>query len=159
MIEMHTCPSCRTETPADSSFCRGCGAPIASASAEKPGIHWRWVLYGIAIMYGANIVAGIGLGLFLIGSGASAENLEENLSPLLIGIVALVSFGVGGFIVGWRSPGRTILEAGIAAFAAATFSAVGQGTFEPVALLFGGGFPFLAALGGGYLGEKVQGNA
>jgi hypothetical protein len=63
---------------------------------------------------------------------------------------------VGGFIVGLRSAGRTILEPGISAAIAVALSLLIGGAFTLGNLLAGGLVPFLAGLLGGWLGERRQ---
>ena len=71
-------------------------------------------------------------------------------------MVGIASFAVGGYIVGLRSPGRTILEPGISAAVAVVVGLLLSGAFTLGNLLAGGLVPFLAGLLGGYLGERHQ---
>ena len=45
----------------------------------------------------------------------------------------------------------------MAALIAVVLSAILQGNANPLALVIGGALPFLAALGGAWLGERAQG--
>jgi hypothetical protein len=108
-----------------------------------------WVLGGIAIMFVTSLLGGYLAGEMGIRDGYATAG------------VALVCFAIGGFVIGMKSAGSTILEAGIAAVATLALSFVVQGQSLPakvVALLVGFGLPFLAALFGAWLGEKVQGD-
>jgi hypothetical protein len=110
---------------------------------------WGWVIGGIVLMF---VTAFLGE-FILIGTG--------NTSFELFIAVRLGCFAIGGFVIGWQSEGRTILEAGIAAvasmaivFAAKSIPLILDGK---LALLFYG-LPFLAAVIGAFLGEKLQGD-
>jgi hypothetical protein len=117
--------------------------------AFSPG----WIFGGALIMIFLNVFAGLGIGL----AGITA-------SLWLFAGVGAACFILGGFIVGRWSAGSTILEAGLAAFVA-TLVSIGihyvRGTvrLEPVAIAIVGLPPFLCGLLGGYIGEKVQGDA
>jgi hypothetical protein len=112
-----------------------------------------WVLGGTVIMLITNLLAGLLAGMMGVRS-----------LVVLTGI-AVGCFAFGGFIIGWKSEGRTILEAGLAAALATGVSLAiryfvmhqGIAGMEPAALAIGLGIPFLAGLLGGWIGEKVQG--
>jgi len=70
-------------------------------------------------------------------------------------------FALGGFVVGWKSEGSTIIEAGIAALvtiggllAIAGFAI----DTDPVVLAETFGVPLASAIVGAFIGEKVQGD-
>ena len=157
MPENVVCATCQTENAPGSSFCRGCGTRLDEIALDAGGMHWRWVAYGVAIMLGATLMGGFVLGLVLVAAGTPLETLRAGRQLPFMVPVALLSFGAGGFLVGLRSPGKTILEPGLAAALAVALSLVIQGNYDPIGLIFGGGLPFLAGVAGGYLGEKVQG--
>ena len=71
-------------------------------------------------------------------------------------LIGIASFAIGGYIVGLKSPGRTILEPGISAAIAVVIGLLLGGSFTLGNLLVGGLVPFLAGLLGGYLGERRQ---
>lgn len=71
-------------------------------------------------------------------------------------LIGIASFAIGGYIVGLKSPGRTILEPGISAALAVLIGLLLGGAFTLGNLLAGGLMPFLAGLLGGYLGERRQ---
>ena len=76
----------------------------------------------------------------------------------LLGI-ELGSYAVGGFVIGWRSEGRTILEAGIAAILSIIIGVAVEGLPDLNALLaFVTAVPFAVACFGAWIGEMVQGN-
>lgn len=109
-----------------------------------------WVIGGTILMMITNIFGGF----LAIAVGVG--------SIWTIAGIALVCFALGGFVIGWQSEGQTILEAGIAAVVALVVTYVIRNgrlpEADPEALLLGFGIPFLAALLGGWLGEKVQGD-
>ena len=108
-----------------------------------------WVIGGTVLMIITNIFGG-----FL----AIAFGVDSLLS---VAAIALVCFALGGFVIGWQSEGSTILEAGIAAVVAlgvTYFIRNSSLPSDPQVLLLGFGVPFLAALFGGWVGEKVQGD-
>ena len=78
---------------------------------------------------------------------------------ILLAVISFGSFLVGGYIVGLKSPGRTIWEAGISAAIAVALGLLLGGAFSLGNLLAGGVVPFLAGLLGGWLGERRQSGA
>jgi hypothetical protein len=84
-------------------------------------------------------VAGIGAGRLALGA-----------------LIGIASFAIGGYLVGLRSPGRTILEPGLSAALAVLVSLILSDGLTLANLLVGGLVPFLAGLLGGYLGERRQ---
>jgi hypothetical protein len=110
-----------------------------------------WMLGGTAIMFLTNVGGGVLAGVLGIHS------------PLVLVAIAVGCFAAGGFVVGWKSEGRTIIEAGLAAAIATALAYAYRVMFagalsSPVALLVGAGPPFAAGLLGGWLGELVQGD-
>ena len=126
-------------------------------------LNWRWVAIGAAIMFGLNLVASLLL-LLLLGDSlpATAADPQEATAALSGGhlalgaLVGIASFAIGGYIVGSRSPGRTVLEPGVSAALAVVVGLLLSGAFTLGNLLAGGLVPFLAGLSGGYLGERHQ---
>ena len=126
-------------------------------------LDWRWVAIGAAIMFGLNLVASLLL-LLLLGDSlpATATDPQEAAAALsggqlaLSALISIASFAIGGYIVGVKSPGRTILEPGISAAIAVVVGLLLSGAFTLGNLLAGGLVPFLAGLLGGYLGERHQ---
>jgi hypothetical protein len=110
-----------------------------------------WTIGGVALMFITNVAGGV-----------LAQVLGIR-SLLMLVVISVVCFAAGGFLIGWKSEGRTILEAGLAAAIATVLSVVyqairGQFVLAPLALVIGVGIPFAAGLAGGWLGEKVQGD-
>ena len=126
-------------------------------------LDWKWIAIGVVIMVVLNLVAGLLLGLVLSPQlkGAASPG-EINLSGgqvLLAIVVNILSFLIGGFIVGLRSAGRTILEPGISALVAVLIALVVSRQLTVLNLIIGGLVPFAAGVLGGWLGERRQGNA
>ncbi len=123
-------------------------------------IDWKWVAIGMLIMIALQIVAGIIFGLF---AAPALEGVTDPADVVLTGgqmamaaVLNLLAFSVGGYIVGLKSAGRTIWEPAIAAAVAVGLALLLSGNFGLGNLLAGGLVPFLAGLGGGWLGEKRQ---
>ena len=157
-----SCGACGFENAADAGFCRSCGAsmttpepasemPGAPAAAEPQGLDWGWVVRGVLIIF----VAGFGLG-FLTGLVLVLMGVTE-AAPGLFMLVGVFGFGLGGYIVGRLSPGKTIIEPGVSALIATAITLFLQGGFGVLDVLVGGLLPFGAACLGAWLGEKAQG--
>ena len=108
-----------------------------------------WMIGGTVLMF---VVLFFG-SFVAIGAGASVLELA---------VVVAGCFALTGFVIGWRSEGQTIIEAGLAAAIATgimlgvrgvAYLAVGQ---QPI-LLIAVGVPFVAAVLGAWIGELVQG--
>ena len=123
-------------------------------------LDWKWIGFGVLIMLGLNIVAGLILGLYLMPEIQDATRVEDiDLSGGRMAWLALVNFLVflvGGFIVGLKSAGRTILEPGISAAVAVIITLLISGNFTLGGVLAGGLVPFLAGVLGGWIGERSQ---
>jgi len=84
-------------------------------------------------------------------------------SPAALAAVVTGCFAFTGFVIGWRSEGQTIVEAGLAA-AIATGLMIGvtgvtaMALLAPHVLVLTLGAPFLAAVLGAWVGEKLQGD-
>ena len=82
-------------------------------------LDWKWVGIGILIMLGLSLVAGIIAALFL-GSQLEGVTSPEDISlsggqMVMISILNFLAFVIGGYIVGVKSAGKTIIEPAIAA--------------------------------------------
>jgi hypothetical protein len=123
-------------------------------------LDWKWIGFGVLIMLGLSMVAGIVMGLFLMPDIQDATQVENiKLSGGQIAALAIGNFLVfliGGFIVGLKSSGRTILEPGISAAIAVLIALVLAGSFTFGSLIAGGLVPFLAGVLGGWIGERRQ---
>jgi hypothetical protein len=123
-------------------------------------LDWKWIGLGALIMIALSLVAGLILGVVI---GTQLEGVTDpadiQLSGGQIALAALLNFlafAIGGFIVGVKSAGKTIIEPGIAAAASVAVALLLAGSFTPVNLIAGGLVPFLAGILGGWLGERRQ---
>jgi MFS family permease len=123
-------------------------------------LDWKWIGIGALIMIAMSFVAGFILTIFIAPQlEGVTDPAEIQLSGGQIALAALLNFlayVVGGFIVGVKSAGRTILEPAIAAAAAVAIALLIAGVFSIGTLIAGGLVPFLAGLLGGWLGERRQ---
>jgi MFS family permease len=123
-------------------------------------LDWKWIGIGVVIMVVLNIVVGLILGAVLAPQLKEVTN-PENVSlsgwqVLLAAALNFLAFLIGGYIVGAKSVGRTILEPGISAAIAVVIALIVSGNFTVLNLLGGGLVPFLAGVLGGWLGERRQ---
>ncbi len=128
-------------------------------------LDWKWIGIGVGIMIVLNLVAGLIIGFIVAPAVEGATTVEEVQTALsggqllLIALLNFLSFAIGGFIVGLKSAGRTIIEPGISAAIAVLIALVISGNFSIMNLLVGGLIPFGAGVLGGWLGERRQGTA
>ena len=125
------------------------------------GLDWKWIGIGVVVMIVltlvAGLIAGLALGPALEGVTDPAEVQLSGGQALLLAVLNFLAFAIGGFIVGLKSAGRTILEPGISAAIAVLIALLISGNFGIVNLIAGGIVPFVAGVLGGWLGEKRQG--
>jgi hypothetical protein len=126
-------------------------------------LDWKWIAIGVLIMVALNIAAGFVLALVLRpelqGATAVGDLTLSSGQMALVAIVNFLSFLIGGFIVGIKSAGRTVLEPGISAAIAVVIALLISGNFTVVNMVAGGLVPFVAGVIGGWLGERRQGTA
>jgi MFS family permease len=124
-------------------------------------LDWKWILIGVVIMVVLNFVAGLILAAVLGSQIQSATSPAEiTLSSgqvVLVAVLNFLAFAIGGYIVGWKSAGRTILEPGISAAAAVIIGLLISGNLTVLNMIAGALVPFLAGVLGGWLGERKQG--
>jgi hypothetical protein len=124
------------------------------------GLDWKWIGIGVLIMLTLTILAGVVLGLFLrpeIGDATRVEDIQLSGGQMaLLAVVNFLVFVIGGFIVGLKSAGRTILEPGISAAVAVIIALLIAGDFSLGSVIAGGLVPFLAGVLGGWIGERRQ---
>jgi hypothetical protein len=120
-------------------------------------LDWKWIAIGVVLMVALNLVAGLVLALVLGSRLEGVSDVEDitlsGTQVVLVVSINILTFALGGFIVGVRSAGRTIIEPGISAAIAVLVTLVVSGNFTLVNLLAGGLLPFVAGVVGGWLGE------
>ena len=122
-------------------------------------LDWKWIAFGFLIMLGLSIVAGIVLAAVMgsqLEGVTSAEELTLSSGQMtLAAVLNFLAFAIGGYIVGVKSAGRTILEPGIAAaIAVAGALLLREFHHRQPARRRAGAVP--GGLLGGWLGEKRQ---
>jgi hypothetical protein len=110
---------------------------------------WGWVIGGAAIIWVMQFMA------VLFWAALKFR-------PMPAALLGLAPYVLGGFVIGWQSEGRTILEAGLATLLV-IFIELGRAqaalrgdAADLIVLLYA--VPFVAAVIGAWLGELVQGN-
>jgi hypothetical protein len=126
-------------------------------------LDWKWIGIGVLIMVALNLVGGLIIAL-TIGSEFEGVTDVENITltggqMALVAVINFLAFAIGGFIVGIRSTGRTILEPGISAAIAVVIGLLISGNLTLGNIIAGGLVPFAAGVLGGWLGEKRQATA
>ena len=126
-------------------------------------LDWKWIGIGVVVMLVLNLIAGLILGLFLgpeLEGVTSPEDVQLSGGQVVLATVLnFLAFAIGGFIVGLKSAGRTILEPGISAAVAVVIALLISGNFTIVNIIAGGIVLLLAGVLGGWLGERRQGTA
>lgn len=128
------------------------GEQLQGTPGEKTSlsvkVEWPWIVCGTSI--------GLTLSIVLVSSIVVwlGADLDLLMYAFLLGLL------LTGFLVGWRSPGATILESALAGFLTVILSIdIVIITFVPVpgkVKLIGIIVGLIAALIGGMIGEKVQ---
>jgi ABC-type dipeptide/oligopeptide/nickel transport system permease subunit len=123
-------------------------------------LDWKWIGNGVLVMVVLNIAANLVLTLLLPAQMRGTTGVEDiDLSSghlALVAAVSFLSFAIGGFIVGLKSAGRTIIESGISAAIAVPIALLISRNFTAINLLAGALLPFLAGVLGGWIGERRQ---
>jgi hypothetical protein len=128
---------------------------------EEMTLDWKWIGIGVVVMIVLNLVGGFILGLVLgpqLEGVTSPEDVQLSGGQIVLAaVINFLAFAIGGFIVGLKSAGRTILEPGISAAIAVIIALLISGNFSIVNIIAGGLVPFIAGVLGGWLGERRQG--
>ena len=123
-------------------------------------LDWKWIAIGVLIMIALNFAGALLLGAILGPQlGAATDVSQITLTSGQLGLALLInvlSFFIGGFFVGSKSAGRTILEPGISALVAVLLLLAFSRQLTVGNLILGGLVPFGAGLFGGWLGERRQ---
>ena len=123
-----------------------------------PKLDWKWIAIGLVIMVVLSLLGGLLMSVVL---GPQMEGVTSPEDVTLSGgqialalVVNILSFLIGGLIVGLKSAGRTILEPGISALIAVLLMLLISQQLTVMNLLIGGLALFLAGVAGGWLGER-----
>ena len=126
-------------------------------------LDWKWIGIGIVTMIALNFLAALILGLILspqLRGVTSPEEITLTSGQMWLAlIVNVLSFLIGGFIVGIKSAGRTFIEPGLSALAAVLIVLALSRQLSLGNILIGGVIPFAAGVLGGWLGEQRQHSA
>ena len=129
-------------------------------SSETQPFSKKWVLASTAIFVAVELFLGGLIGNLVVGTFMSL-----NLRFLLQGLLNLISFFIGGFIIGLISPGIRIFEPALGAFLSVAlmlclsfFTPYSFIQFSMTKMLIGGAIAFFLALTGARVGEKIAGN-
>jgi len=121
---------------------------------------WKWTLTSMAIFIGAELLLGGFIGEVVIG-----RFMSLTLRFMIQGLLNLVSFFIGGFIIGVVSPGLRIHEPATGAFLSVAlmlilslFTPYSFIRFSLTKMLIGGAVAFCLALTGAKIGERLSGN-
>lgn len=111
-----------------------------------------WMFGGTVLMFIANLLGGV------VAIGA------EVTSMWILAAIGTVGFALAGLVIGWKSDGQAVLEAGLAAVISISLAAGLRGLAalaidDPIALVVNLGAPLVAAIGAAWLGEALQGGA
>ena len=120
----------------------------------------KWMLASMGIFIGVELFLGGFIGEVVIG-----RMMSLSLRFLIQGLLNLLSFFIGGFIIGVVSPGLRVHEPAIGAFLSVAFMLF-LSLFTPYSfirfsltkMLLGGGVAFCLALTGAKFGERLTGH-
>ncbi|HMV60289.1 MAG TPA: hypothetical protein PKL69_06230 [Agitococcus sp.] len=118
---------------------------------------WGWILASVGIFVITQLVLAYIVGQVLLGA-----RIPHGLQQMVQGFLMLLSYFVGGFLIGVVSPKIRIIEPALGAFASiflvVIFSFLMPNSyvhFEWLRLLIGGVIAFGLAMYGAVLGEKL----
>ena len=121
-------------------------------------LDWKWIGIGALIMLALSLAASFITSLLLRSELEGVTDVEQiSLSAgqmAMAAILNFLAFIVGGFIVGIKSVGKTIVEPGISAAVAVIVVLLLAGSLSLPNIIAGGLVPFLAGVLGGWLGEQ-----
>lgn len=118
---------------------------------------WKWVFIGVLFIVAGNAV------VYLALRGLYAKMIADDKvmsAALSMAGVALLTYFLGGVLVGRMSKGRTVKEPAVAGVLAVLVIFVVQffmGMVNIIGLIVGAPFCFGVAYLGGLVGEKLQG--
>ena len=120
----------------------------------------KWMLASMAIFIGIELLLGGFVGQIVVG-----RFMSLSLRFMLQGLLNVVSFFIGGFIIGVISPGLRVREPATGAFLSVAlmlilsiFTPYSFIRFSLTKMIIGGVVAFCLALTGAKIGEKVTGH-
>jgi len=120
----------------------------------------KWMLASMAIFIGIELLLGGIVGQIVVG-----RFMSLSLRFMLQGLLNVVSFFIGGFIIGVISPGLRVREPATGAFLSVAlmlilsiFTPYSFIRFSLTKMIIGGVIAFCLALTGAKIGEKVTGH-
>jgi len=120
----------------------------------------KWMLASMAIFIGIELLLGGIVGQIVVG-----RFMSLSLRFMLQGLLNVVSFFIGGFIIGVISPGLRVREPATGAFLSVAlmlilsiFTPYSFIRFSLTKMIIGGIVAFCLALTGAKIGEKVTGH-
>jgi len=124
---------------------------VESANSTTPSIEWSWILAGTFLGVTCSVIL-VNILVLILGANPSVFYIPFFVVLLCIGLV-----------VGWKSPGVTIKEAGIAGFLTITINydiirlTLYNDTEMQLSYIIGGLIlGFIVTWLGGWVGEKIQ---
>lgn len=121
---------------------------------------WKWVLISMAVFMAVELILGGLIGQVLLG-----RYMSISLGFMLQGLLHLISFFIGGVIVGLISPGIRIQEPAVGAFLSVAlmlslslFTPYSFIRFSLFKMILGGVVAFCLALAGAKIGESWSGH-
>jgi len=147
------------------------GAPRADvrklSMSERRPLSYKWILFGAGVIVGLNYLVRALLADPV--RGQLIESFDGTMGLYVYaGVVAFVSFFVGGAVVGYWSPGETVKEPALASAVAVTLNAIDNfrnvdgKAFTVTDWLLGttivGFVGLVMAFAGAWVGEKAQGD-
>lgn len=134
--------------------------------SERRPLSYKWILFGAGVIVGLNYLVRALLADPV--RGQLIESFDGTMGLYVYaGLVAFLSFFVGGAVVGYWSPGETIKEPALASAVAVTLNAIDNfrnvdgRTFTVLQWFVGttivGFVGLVMAFAGAWVGEKAQG--
>ena len=140
---------------------RAAEPPPLTASGVTPapsaaGFRWKWALLTIPITVGTAVGLTVVTVMMMAALGWSDDSASEGSKEAVGAFIVLGTMLLSGVVVGWLSPGRTLLEpaVGLVAATVALNLFFGDAETNPIG---GWMLPFALGAAGAWLGEWLQG--
>ena len=129
-------------------------------STKEQEFSKKWVFLSMSIFIVIELVIGVFVGDLVVGKYKSIH-----LTFFLQGLLHLLSYFLGGILIGIISPGLRLLEPALGAFLSVAlmlsmtlFTPFSFFNFSVTKLIIGGCIAFFLALSGAKIGERIVGN-